>query len=70
MFDRIKDLHKIGLIHRDIKLNNFVINNILIDSNYKISSNEEKEKKAIRSEDVVVNLIDYGICKKPIDEKL
>lgn len=53
MLKRIKTFHEMGFYHRDIKLNNFTIN-----------LPSEDRNKSPKEDDVVVHLIDYGICKK------
>lgn len=69
MFKRIKDFHGIGYIHRDIKLNNYVVNL----SPEEISNNNKKGNNSLimpkkgcegSGKDLQVHLIDYGICKK------
>ncbi|CDW88477.1 casein kinase i isoform delta-like [Stylonychia lemnae] len=73
MFNRIRVLHKIGYVHRDIKLNNYVCS-IQDEDQLKAGGNKKKNKIANKSQisnsvdddgdDGMVFLIDYGITKK------
>ena len=47
-FDRIQSLHEAGVIHRDVKPNNFIFD----------------QGQNIFSDDITLYLIDYGLAKK------
>ena len=82
MFNRIRSLHRIGYVHRDIKLNNFVItlpndnkadnsgSKLKLDLNPIINQGNIEKEKDEGPDDLTINLIDYGITKKVEDAEL
>ena len=81
MFNRIRDLHKIGYVHRDIKLNNYVCG-LGDDDPVKSAAQRKKRELELKQakdasgsaeddgDDGTVYLIDYGITKKVENQEL